>query len=64
AYVDRLPDEVSSLMVAEAIEHRIRSPFDSEVKEQQRLAYLDAKSPRRYAEQLLQLLREVAQERP
>ncbi|MDD2858729.1 MAG: FkbM family methyltransferase, partial [Candidatus Nanopelagicales bacterium] len=42
AYVDRLPDEVSSLMVAEAIEHRIRSPFDSEVKEQQRLAYLDA----------------------
>ena len=61
-YVDRLPDDVSSLMVAEAIEHRIKNPIDHEVREQQRLAYLDAKSPARYAEALLALLRLAARD--
>ena len=59
-YIDRLPDDVSSLMVAEAIEHRIKNPIAHDVREQQRLAYLDAKSPAKYAAALLQLLREAA----
>jgi len=58
-YVDRLPDDVSPLMVAEAIEYRINNPLDPDAKEQQRLDYLDAKSPRRYAEQLLVLLQQA-----
>ena len=61
-YVDRLPDDVSSLMVAEAIEHRIKHPIAHDVREQQRRAYLDAKSPARYAEALLVLLRLAARD--
>ena len=53
AYVDRLPDDASPLMVAEAIEHRLASTTDPREGEAQRQAYLDAKSPRRYAEGLL-----------
>ena len=60
AYVDRLPDDVSSLIVAEAIEHRLLHPFDAEVREVQRREYLDAMSPARYAKDLLALLQEVA----
>ena len=58
-YIDRLPDDVSSLMVAEAIELRILNPISHELREEQRLAYLDAKSPKRYAEALLELLKEA-----
>ena len=58
-YIDRLPDDVSSLMVAEAIEHRIKNPIPHNVREEQRIAYLDAKSPARYAAALLELLREA-----
>jgi len=57
-YIDRLPDDVSSLMVAEAIELRILNPISHELREEQRLAYLDAKSPKRYAKALLELLKE------
>ena len=59
-FVDRLPDDVSSLMVAEAIEKRILNPIPHEIREEQRLAYLEAKSPTRYAEALLELLKEAA----
>ena len=62
-YVDRLPDDVSSLMVAEAIEHRLLHPIDADAREIQRLAYLDAMSPARYAQRLLGLLEEVARAR-
>ncbi len=60
AYVDRLPDHVSPVMVAEAIEHRLGSPVPWAEREQLRREYLDRKSPKRYAEQLLGLLTEVA----
>ncbi|CAB5020855.1 MAG: hypothetical protein F2892_06995 [Actinobacteria bacterium] len=55
-YVDRLPDEVSPVLLAEAIEHRLAHPADRAVIEAQRLEYLDRKSPRRYAEALLAVL--------
>ncbi len=61
AYIDRLPDDVSSLMVAEAIEHRLMHPIDAELRESQRREYLDTMSPARYAKSLLALLEEVAQ---
>ncbi len=60
AYVDRLPDYVSPVMVAEAIEHRLANPISHDEREQLRREYLERKSPRRYAEQLLGLLTEVA----
>ncbi len=60
AYVDRLPDDVSPVMVAEAIEHRLAHPIPHEDRERQRLEYLDRKSPKRYAELLLEVLTEVA----
>ncbi len=59
AYVDRLPDEASPLMVAEAIERRLAAPKDTEADEAQRQAYLQAKSPRRYAEGLLGIVRDM-----
>jgi glycosyltransferase involved in cell wall biosynthesis len=59
-YVDRLPDEVSPLIVAEAIEQRLRHPHDPDEKERQRVAYLDRKSPQRYAQGLYELLLEAA----
>jgi len=48
-------------MVAEAIELRILNPISHELREEQRLAYLDAKSPKRYAEALLELLKEATE---
>jgi hypothetical protein len=59
-FIDRLPDEVSPLMVAEAIEYRLSRPVSAEDREQMRREYLAAKSPRRYAELMLALLREAA----
>jgi FkbM family methyltransferase len=56
AYVDRLPDDVSPVMVAEAIERRLAEPMPHEAREQLRREYLARKSPRRYAELLLDLL--------
>ena len=59
-YVDRLPDDVSPVMVAEAMEHRLANPIPHAERERMRLEYLAEKSPRRYAELLLALLTEVA----
>jgi glycosyltransferase involved in cell wall biosynthesis len=59
-YVDRLPDDVSPVMVAEAIERRLADPIGHDVREQLRREYLERKSPRRYAELLLALLQEAA----
>ena len=56
AFIDRLPDEASPLMVAEAIEYRRAHPADREVIETQRIDYLERKSPRVYAEELLAVL--------
>jgi hypothetical protein len=60
AYVDRLPDDVSPVMVAEAIERRLADPIPHADRERMRLEYLDRKSPQRYAGLLLELLTEVA----
>ena len=57
-FVHRLPDSVSPVLVAEAIDSCIRNPVDAEGIERQRLQYLADKSPRRYAELLMAMLRE------
>jgi hypothetical protein len=56
AYIDRLPDEASPLMVAESIEYRLAHPAGREVIEAQRIDYLERKSPKAYAEELLGVL--------
>ena len=60
AYVTRLPDEVSSLMVAEAVEVAVKSPDDAQLREAQRVDYLSGKTPQLYARQLFDILTEVA----
>ena len=58
-YVDRLPDDVSSVMVAEALEHRLAHPIPHAEREAMRLDYIDRKSPQRYAQELMDLLLET-----
>jgi glycosyltransferase involved in cell wall biosynthesis len=58
SFIERLPDDVSPVMVAEAIERALDSPVAIEERETLRREYLDAKSPLRYVEQLLALLHE------
>ena len=58
AFIRRLPDAVSPVIVAEAIEQVLDNPLDPPKLEAQRLAYLEEKSPRRYAELLLNVLGE------
>ncbi len=55
-FIDRLPDDVSPVMVAEAIETALAHPRSLEEREAMRRQYLEEKSPQRYAEQLLGLL--------
>ena len=55
-FIDRLPDDVSPVMVAEAIETALAHPRTLEEREAMRREYLEEKSPLRYAEQLLGLL--------
>ena len=63
AYVHRLPDAVSPVMVAEAIEQALANPMPQAERERERHAYLDRKSPRRYAEQLLEICRQTLEAR-
>ena len=58
-FVHRLPDSVSPILVAEAIESSLRNPTDAEEVHRQRLQYLADKSPRRYAELLMAILEEL-----
>lgn len=55
-FIERLPDDVSPVMVAEAIEAALSRPRSLEEREALRRQYLEEKSPERYAEQLLRLL--------
>ncbi|MDA2986908.1 MAG: hypothetical protein O2789_04160, partial [Actinomycetota bacterium] len=55
-FIDRLPDDVSPVMVAEAIETALEHPRSLEEREALRRKFLEEKSPQRYAEQLLGLL--------
>lgn len=60
AYVDRLPDDVSPVLVAEAVERAVANPLPHAEREELRQAYLAEKSPARYAQALLELLSEAA----
>jgi len=55
-FIDQLPDDVSSVMVAQAIEYRMANPHSPSAVEAQRVDYLKRKSPKRYAEELLKML--------
>ncbi len=59
-FIERLPNDVSPVMVAEAVEHAVTHPRSLEEREQMRQQYLAEKSPERYAEQLLALLNQTA----
>ncbi len=60
AFIDRLPDDVSPVMVAEAIEQRLANPLPADEIEAMRVDYLDRKSPQNYARDLHELLVSVA----
>ena len=55
-FIDQLPDDVSSVMVAQRIEYRMSNPQDPTAIETQRKDYLERKSPQRYAHELLKML--------
>ena len=59
AFIDRLPDEVSPVTLAEAIEFRLTHPMPADDRERMRVEYLSRKSPALYAHDLLDLLTEV-----
>lgn len=60
AFIDRLPDDVSPVQVADAIEHRLRHPWPPDEIVAMRVDYLDRKSPARYAAALHEVLLQVA----
>ena len=57
-FIHRLPDAVSPVLVAEAIEQMLSNPTDAVERERQRQTYLREKPPRRYAVLLLEMLQE------
>lgn len=58
-FIDRLPDDVSPVMVAEAIETALAHPRSLEEREAMRREYLGERSPAVYADRLLGLLQSV-----
>ena len=58
AYVRPLPDSVSPVLVAEAVEAALEEPMSDVDREVLRRTYLDAKSPARYAEQIFAIIEE------
>lgn len=56
AYIHRLPDAVSAVTVAEAIEVALLNPMSDTEREALRHDYLAAKSPKLYAQLLLELI--------
>lgn len=60
AYITRLPDAVSPVIVAEAMEHALANPMQPQELEKARQAYLAAQSPQRYAQLLLEHIKDVA----
>ncbi len=59
-FVRSLPDDVSSLMVAEAAEIVFQTPIDEHLREEQRARYLAGNTPEMYARELLGILSAVA----
>ncbi len=59
SFINRLPEGVSALIVAEAIETVLSNPLDPVEVESQRLSYLAGKTPEIYAEMLLDYLTSI-----
>ena len=59
-FIYRLPDVVSPVIVAEAIEAALAAPMSASERERSRLAYLEAKAPSVYAERLLALIEDAS----
>lgn len=59
AFIHRLPEDVSALVVAEAIESVVTADLDLVAIEAQRVAYLAGKTPELYAQQLLTYLNSI-----
>ena len=59
AFIERLPDVVSPVTLAEAIERQVASPLPWNEIEALRRKYVQSHSPQRYAEQLMEVIREV-----
>lgn len=57
-YINSLPESVSPVMVAEAIEQCLLHPVPEQIREQQRQAYLASQSPEGYAELLFELIQD------
>lgn len=55
-FIDRLPDAISPITVAQAIEHRWAHMPDPEHVEELRVEYLERTAPTRYARELMQHL--------
>jgi hypothetical protein len=60
-YIRRLPENVSALLVAEAIESVLERDSDSSSIESERIAYLAGKQPQLYAQKLLDYLETIAE---
>jgi FkbM family methyltransferase len=58
-YVYRLPDAISSVTVAEAIEKALSAPIAADEVERQRQEYLERLAPSRYAQRLKGLLEDL-----
>ena len=58
-FIYRLPDVVSPVIVAEAIEEALRNPMPADDRERLRVDYLDRKSQAKYAEQLARIIDDV-----
>jgi glycosyltransferase involved in cell wall biosynthesis len=58
-FIDRLPDDVSPVTLAEAIEYRLANPIDGETREAMRSEYLARKSPAVYARAWFEMLSDV-----
>lgn len=60
AYIRPLPDTVSPVTVAEAIEAALAAPMPDDLREAERIAYLERMSPATYARRMLDVLKEAA----
>jgi len=60
AFIDHLPDQVSPVLLAHAMERRFTNPVPASQREAQRRAYLADKDAGAYADQLLALLEELS----
>jgi hypothetical protein len=58
-YIQRLPDAVSPILVAEAVEDVLAHSIPADEREEMRINYLESKAPSHYARLLLDLIKET-----